>query len=138
MLEILTEMPKIKIEVKSKPHVKAKTLNGNLYFRGESIRVPQAWVVMEDFAAGDVVRWNFFYDEIHYILRGKAEVTYSLASTTYTEQKKMTAEAGDCYLIPRGASVEWKVDPSGPYQKLCVIMPCPPPTKRAPGTEEKL
>lgn len=123
MSTILKEMLKIKIDVDSKPSLKVNTLNGNLYFRGESICAPQAWVVMEDFAAGDVVRWNFYYDEIHYVLAGKATITYSLASTSHTEQKKMIAETGDCYLIPKGASVEWKIDPAGPYRKICVMIP---------------
>ena len=95
----------------------------------------------EDFGAGSTVQWDFWYDEFHYILSGKAELTYSLQYTAYTETKKLTVEAGHLYLIPRGAHMEWKVDPGANLRKICVIMPCPPPRPldaMAPGSVEEL
>jgi mannose-6-phosphate isomerase-like protein (cupin superfamily) len=93
-----------------------------LYWAGPVIRTPEASVSREDFAAGSIVNWFFDYTEVHYILAGKAEITYRLAPL-YLEEKSFTAEVGDVYVIPKGAMMQFKVDPSGPYKKMCIIMP---------------
>jgi len=93
-----------------------------LYWAGPAIRTPEASVSREDFAAGTIVTWFMDYSEIHYILGGKAEVTYRLAPL-YLEEKSFTAEAGDVYVIPKGAMMQFKIDPSGPYKKMCIVMP---------------
>jgi quercetin dioxygenase-like cupin family protein len=93
-----------------------------LYWAGPAIRTPEASVSREDFAAGSIITWFFDYSEVQYILGGKAEITYRLAPL-YLEEKSVTAEAGDVYVIPKGAMMQFKIDPSGPYKKLCIIMP---------------
>ena len=93
-----------------------------LYWAGPAIRTPEASVSREDFSAGSVVNWFFDYSEVHYILGGKAMVTYRLAPL-YVEEKSFVAEAGDVYVIPKGAVMRFEIDPSGPYKKMCVIMP---------------
>ena len=95
---------------------------GKAYWAGPAIRAPEGSVSREDFAAGSTVRWCFPVSEVHYIFSGKAEITYRLPPI-FMEEKTMTAEAGDVYVIPQGAMMEFKVDPSGPYKKMCVIMP---------------
>ena len=80
---------------------------------------------MENFPAGKTSHWVFWYDEIHYIQEGKAEMTYTLAQTRHTVAKTVTVQKGDCYIIPAGADITWKVDPSGPLKKFCVVMPAP-------------
>ena len=136
--EIVTEIPKIKVDPNAKLYLKFKTLRGEMCLKGESIRHPEGWVVVEEFPAGATRSWPGYFPEVHYVLEGKAEITYSLGSTRFTEQKKMIAEAGDCFLMPNGAFMEWKVDPAGPYIWLTIIMPPPPPAQKAPGSEEWL
>ncbi len=63
--------------------------------------------------------------EVQYVLRGKAKVTYSLGATSHTEQKSMQLQEGDCYIIPAGARVTWKVSPEGPLRRLQIVMPFP-------------
>jgi ethanolamine utilization protein EutQ (cupin superfamily) len=77
---------------------------------------------VEDFRPGDEVEWNFFHDEVQYILKGKAEITYSLPPV-HRKWYKTSAEEGSIYLIPRGARVKFKVIGSDPYRHLFVVMP---------------
>ena len=87
------------------------------------MRLPGCTAMLEDFAPGATVKWPFGCDELHYILSGKAEVKYRLIYDLYHTEKTMTVERGDVYLVPAGATVEWKVDDSGPLQKFCVLFP---------------
>lgn len=77
---------------------------------------------VEDFRPGDEVEWNFFHDEVQYILKGKAEITYSLPPV-HRKWYKTSAEEGSVYLIPRGARVKFKVIGDDPYRHLFVVMP---------------
>ena len=101
----------------------SKTKRGTLTYIGDSIWYKEGVVLLENFIAGETMRWTFWFDEVHYILAGKAEVSYLLPASRFSVQKHMKVQAGDAYLIPTGADMTWKVDPSGPLTKLCVIMP---------------
>ena len=68
------------------------------------INVPEAWVVVEDFMPGEEADWAFHYNEVHLILEGKAEITYTLGADS-NKIFKAVAEKGDTYLIPCGARV---------------------------------
>ncbi|MBI2860480.1 MAG: cupin domain-containing protein [Chloroflexi bacterium] len=131
--DIAREIAKVKIDPQARMKI-MRTPHGNLYVRGEMIRIPRCSALLEDFAPGAHFAWTFSFDEFHYILAGKAEVTYSLINDLYNKKTTMTVEPGDAYLIPCGAHVEWKVDPSGPLQKLCVWMPGSPAREMPPGT----
>ena len=87
------------------------------------VNVPEAWVVVEDFMPGQEADWAFHYNEVHLILDGKAEITYTLPADGSTKIFKAVAEKGDTYLIPCGARVHWKVVSKEPYRHYCVIMP---------------
>jgi len=96
---------------------------GNAYFTDmKGIIEPEGIIDVEYFGAGETFRCPFFHAEAHYVLGGKAEITYTLP-VLHNEKKKMIAEAGDAYLIPCGAHVEWKVISDEPYRHLCVMMP---------------
>lgn len=138
---ITTEIPVIKIDPTQDPDQKIKTVSGNFYpntaqtmFREEGL------VSVEDFGAGETITWFFPEPEVQYILRGKAEMTYSLGATSHTEQKTVTIEEGDCYIIPAAARLTFKVSPEGPLRKFCVIMPFPQRAfgMRKPDAVEKL
>lgn len=139
---ILFEIPKKNIyeNLKFKPKLKVKTVGGNLYTYGPetNMRYANATVSMEDFGPGETFFWAFPLDnEVHIILKGKADVTYSLEGTNHTEEKKMTIQEGDAYIIPRGARMTWKVDPGGPLVKLCITIPgLVIPERRASAVEE--
>jgi hypothetical protein len=63
---------------------------------------PGATTGVEDFRPGDEVEWSFYHDEVQYILKGKAEISYSLPPM-HRRWYKTSAEEGCIYLIPRGA-----------------------------------
>jgi len=134
---IKSEIPKIKIDPQGKVRV-TRSRFGNLYFTGRFLMYPEANVICEYFGAGETVKWAFNYCEVHYILNGEADMSYSLYHTGHTEVKTMKVEKGDAYIIPSGAFVEWKVSNKGHLMKLCVIMPGMPPGEPAPGTFETL
>lgn len=83
---------------------------------------PGATIGLEDYRPGDEVDWNYLHDEVHYILKGKGEITYSLPPL-HRRWYQTTAEAGCVYLIPRGARLRIKVIGDEPYRHLFVVMP---------------
>jgi uncharacterized cupin superfamily protein len=115
------EISKIKIDPEAKVKRIVKTLRGDLHFSCELV-TPQGMLAVEDFASGETIRWIFFHDEWHYILKGKAELTYSLPPW-HDEQKTMTVEAGEAYFIPCGADITFKIVSKEPYRKMLVVMP---------------
>ncbi|MFC2031843.1 cupin domain-containing protein [Chloroflexota bacterium] len=136
---VLTEMPFMKFAPDQKPDVRVETLSGvYLGFKKNMIVTANGICGLEDFLPGESIFWFFPNDEIQYIVKGKAEMTYSLAGTSHTEQKTMDLEPGDCYLIPRGARVTWKVAPGDPLRHLAFLMPGTPPTQRAPDKVKEI
>jgi quercetin dioxygenase-like cupin family protein len=100
------------------------TVAGPLYMK-RFIKEPACNMVIEDFKPGQEITWWFWHDEIHYIITGKAEVTYSLPGL-HLKSERATIEAGDAYLIYRGERITWKVISKEPYRKFCVVMPAIP------------
>jgi hypothetical protein len=146
------EIQKIRIEPDIGPSIKIKSVTGNFYGYGPEsvIFTPSSGAGLEDFGAGETVTWFFPTDEWHYILRGEAEVTYSLAATSHTEEKTMHISPGDLYFIPAGARLTWKVAPASNLVHFFVVLtvtipmtllPCVPTTltlHRQPEAIEKL
>ena len=123
---ITTEIPIIKIDPNEDPDQKIKAVSGNFYPNTKQTMFwEEGLVSLEDFGAGETVSWFFPEPELQYIMRGKAEMTYSMGATSHTEEKTVNIKEGDCYIIPASARVTWKIDPSGPLRKFCVIMPFP-------------
>jgi mannose-6-phosphate isomerase-like protein (cupin superfamily) len=134
---ILTEIPKTHYDPTAQPTGKATTLNGSFsYFPETRILTLNGQCSVTEFAPEQPWSWSFQCDELHYILQGKAEMIYSLGGTFHTERKTMHVEAGDVYIIPLGARIEWKVDPEyGPLRALNVIMPGHPSPRHLPGSQ---
>lgn len=123
---ITTEIPMIHIDPNENPDQKIKTVSGNFYPNTkETMFWDEALVSIEDFGAGETLSWFFPEPEVQYIIRGKAEMVYSLGATSHTEQKVVTIQEGDCYIIPAGARLTWKIDSDSPLRKFCVLMPFP-------------
>ena len=130
---VLTEIPFMKFDPDQKPDLRVETQSGTyLAFRKNNIIAANGVCMLEDFLPGETMFWFFPGDEIQYIVKGRAEMTYSLAGTSHTEQKTVNIEPGDCYLIPMGARVTWKVAPGSVLRHLCFLMPGMPPTQRKP------
>jgi len=78
---------------------------------------------LEDLAPGQQLFWFFPKDEIHHVVKGEADITYSLAGTSHTEKKNAHLSAGDWYIVPAGARVTWKVTSTSPLRLLWLTMP---------------
>jgi len=111
-------------DVPDKELTKIETVVGPLHMK-RLIKEPACNMVIEDFEPGQEITWWFWHDEIHYIIKGKAEVTYSLPGL-HLKKERATIEAGDAYLIYRGERITWKVVSKEPYRKFCVVMPAIP------------
>jgi mannose-6-phosphate isomerase-like protein (cupin superfamily) len=123
---VTTEIPIIKIDPNQPPDQKIKSVSGNFYPNtDQTMFYEEALVTVEDFGAGEEISWFFPEPEVQYILKGRAEMTYSLGATSHTETKTVTVQEGDCYIIPAGARCRWKVTPESPLRKFCVLMPFP-------------
>lgn len=83
---------------------------------------PRGAIAHEAFAAGSVVNWAFWHDEVHYVTRGEATVTYTLAPN-HRKQVTRHCQAGDAYVIPDGARVRFEIGDDEPFVHVCVIMP---------------
>ena len=85
------------------------------------INVPEAQVGVEDFLPGEEMHWAFFYNEVHLILEGKAEVTYTLPANP-NKVFKAVVEKGDTCLIVCGTRATWKVISKETFRHYFVIM----------------
>lgn len=126
--EAITDtIPKIHVDLDDE-QVILKSLRGTWSVHPDLIYKTEGFVALENFPAGETVRYIFWTDEVQFYLGGRAELTYTMPRTRFSVEKKMIVEKGDSILIPCGADITFKVDPSEPLSKFCVIMPAPPPT----------
>jgi mannose-6-phosphate isomerase-like protein (cupin superfamily) len=97
---------------------------------------PVARILFEEWRpeAQSTTSWTFTFYEVHYALRGKAEITYTSPPYHFSESKKtITVEAGDVYLIPIGTRWTRKVIGEEPYLHLCIIINPPAPAQISVG-----
>ena len=84
---------------------------------------------IEDFPAGSGFFWFFPYDEMHYVVDGEADLTYSLGATSHTLVKKAHIAPGDWYIAPMASRVTWNVSPKGRLRIMSVVLPGVPSTR---------
>ena len=121
----LTELPKITINTPDlglEKKVKMPIFGTTYHFPSAGIRTPNVIVGFEEFEARETFSFSLNEDTIALVLKGKAELTYFLAGTHYTEEKRMTVEEGDVCVLPLGAYVEWKVALGARFRHLCIMM----------------
>ena len=136
---ILTEIPKIRINPDRDWDIKVEMPGGDFYQDTTNmLRAANGMLALEGFGAGETFSWIYAFDEFAWIVRGKAEMTYSLSGTSHTEQKTVTIKEGDIFLIPLGARITFKVDPSGPLRKIGCTLPGIARTTRRPDKVTKL
>ena len=68
--------------------------------------------------------WTFWHDEFHYVIKGKAEITYT-SPPLHDKEEKVIVEAGDAYFTPIGTCATWKLIGSEEFLHLNVVMPRP-------------
>jgi len=68
--------------------------------------------------------WTFWFDEFHYVIRGKAEITYT-SPPLHEKEERIIVVAGDAYFTPIGTCATWRVIGSEIFLHLNVVMPRP-------------
>ncbi len=112
------------------PDVRYKAVNGG-------VSEPACQINFEDFFKGPDVLWTVPHDEVHYVTKGRAEITYHLPPLM-RDGGKVVAEAGDVYLIPRGTHIVWRVLSDEPFRHLCICYPHPGyPTPLAASVKDR-
>ena len=123
---IVSEIPKFNINDDDLGPEKAVVMpkfGTTHYFMNSGIRTTNALVAFEEYEEGKTMRWVSHSDGVAIVMKGEAEITYSLLGTHYTEIKKMTVKVGDVYVIPNAAYLEWKIAPGSRYRHLYIRMP---------------
>jgi oxalate decarboxylase/phosphoglucose isomerase-like protein (cupin superfamily) len=134
---------RVNIDTNRKPDRRLRLLNGNVYLYPGTTRMPSSFAAVEHFAPGETVYWCFMGDEWQYVLKGEADITYSLAATMHTEEREIHVGPGDLYAIPAGARLRWTVTSKEPFMHLCVVVLLSAPRSEelyhvAPGALEYL
>jgi hypothetical protein len=83
---------------------------------------PQAFVCLEEWPSGSENNWAFWHDEIHLVLDGEAEVTYTLPPN-HTKMQSRNCGKGSLYVILAGTRARWSIVSEMPYSHVCFIMP---------------
>ena len=126
---IVKEIPKFNINIDDlgpETAVVMPKFGTTHYFLNTGIFTTNAMVAFEEYEAGRTIRWVAHADGVAIVMRGEAEITYSLLATHYTVIKKMTVNVGDVYIIPNAAYLEWKIAPGSRYRHLYIRMPFDP------------
>ncbi len=104
---------------------------------GIGIDEPPCQLVYEDFFPGHEYRWTTWVDQLDFVTKGKAEITY-LQPPSLEEEKTVLVEAPCIYLIPRGTPLVWKVVGDEVYRHISVDIPNPLfPTELAKSLKDK-
>ena len=85
---------------------------------------PASQINFEDFYPGPDIVWTLSHDEVHYVTKGRAEITYHLPPLM-KETGTVIAETGSVYLLPRGCRVVWRVLGDEPFRHMCICVPNP-------------
>jgi len=122
---IINELPVLHLDLDMKPVSETKTAAGTYYMFGKDalLFTANAFVMMEMFGENTSITWMYYFDEFHWIWKGKCDVTYSLASTGNTVKKTIRLEEGDFIITPRGSIVEFKILPGSDLRRVCGLMP---------------
>jgi len=114
---ILDEIPKGNIPWAAPGGVSPATV-------GKKYDTANMTVDVAELAPGASFFWFFSTDEMHYVCQGEADLVYSFASTSHTEQKKLHLVTGDFYIVPLGARLTWTVPAtSKPFKLLSICQP---------------
>ena len=126
MVQIHKEIPFGHIDPKDLAGDKYKFVSrfGTLYLK-PMINSDDCWSCYEEFRKEDgVFEWPVWSPEMHYIIRGRAHIEYSLPPL-HTEIHSIDAGPGDVYLMPKGSYFRWTVISDEPFGHVCTAGPSP-------------
>lgn len=104
---------------------------------GVGIDEPCCQVVFEDFFPGYEYKWTTWVDQLDFVTKGKAEITFYQPPSLEVKQT-ILVEAPCIYLIPRGTPLVWKIIGDEVFRHFSFDVPNPLfPTDLAKSVKEK-
>lgn len=104
---------------------------------GIGIDEPPCQLVYEDFFPGYEYHWTTWVDQLDFVTKGKAEITY-YQPPGLEEKLTVVVEAPCIYLIPRGTPIVWKILGDEVFRHISVDIPNPLfPTELAKSLQGK-
>ena len=97
-------------------------LRGILLGRKPFVREPDGHITLLDMFPSTVLNYTFSKDEVHIVVKGKAEVEFYLPPL-YQEKGRLVAEEGDLYLIYQGEDLTFRIISDETYRVLAMTMP---------------
>lgn len=85
---------------------------------------PAVQINFEEFYPGPDIIWTAGHDEVHYVTKGEAEITYHLPPLM-EETGTVVATPGSIYLMPSGTRFRWRVLGDQPFRHLAICFPNP-------------
>ena len=112
-------------DLETEPDLEFPFVSGSR-FRAANIGIdePAVQVNLEDFYKGQEIPWTLAHDEVHTVVSGECEIEYHLPPLMI-ETGKVIVKAGDCYYMPRGCRVVWRVLSDEPFRHYCICFPNP-------------
>jgi ethanolamine utilization protein EutQ (cupin superfamily) len=83
---------------------------------------PAMQAVYEDWFKGNDVEWTYWLDALHFVISGRAEITY-WDPPNWTQENTVIAEPGSFYLTPRGSRVKWRILSDEPFRHVVFDIP---------------
>jgi ethanolamine utilization protein EutQ (cupin superfamily) len=83
---------------------------------------PAMQAVYEDWFKDNDVEWTYWLDALHYVVSGRAEITY-WNPPNWEQEQTVIAEPGSFYLTPRGARVKWRILSDEPFRHVVFDIP---------------
>ena len=126
MVQIYKEIPFGHVDPKDIAGDKYKFVSrfGAAYLK-PMINSDDCWSCYEEFRKEDgAFEWPAWYPEMHYVIRGRAHIEYSLPPL-HTEIKSIDAGPGDVYLMPKGSYFRWTVTSDEPFGHVVTASPSP-------------
>jgi hypothetical protein len=85
---------------------------------------PAAQAVFEDWFKDNDVEWTYWVDTVHFVISGRAEITY-WNPPNWEQEQTVVADAGSFYLAPRGCRCKWRVLSDEPFRRVVLDIPNP-------------
>jgi len=123
-MQVAKQLAKVKEEEYKEVNTVLSKKVGKIKIR-RLIREPEGHISLEYFLPCDVISMGFWHAECHYVLGGKAKITYSVPPL-HQRTFEVVVETGDAILYERGDQVTWEVLGNEPYCHICFIMPAVP------------
>ncbi|MCR8550529.1 cupin domain-containing protein [Salipiger sp. P9] len=91
-----------------------------------AIAQKECYAGFQEVRKGDPVgSWTMWFDEVQYVLGGKATMVYRMPPL-YAEEYRRELGEGDLFMLPLGCEFRWEVTEETPFRTIILALPFPP------------